>query len=219
MNKLLTYISMFLLVLCISTTTNATPTYVNIGDRIQGIDYNPLTNAGEFTLYDIDTGYEWKSFCLEINSALPQLTYVGGLSDSAIPGGAGGAASTGDPISDLTAWLYISSQTNSLFGYDGSNKDAYDLQNLIWFEEEELTYEATYMDMGQVLQWRTDFALSNWKNAGAVQVVNLYTDSAFKIHAQDQLILTPTVPEPTTLVLLGCGLLFIASLYRKKILN
>lgn len=216
MNKLITCISILLLVLCI-TTTNATPSYVNVGDLIQGTSYNPLNHAGEFTFYDWDTGYEWQSFCLEINSGIPEFSYVGGLSNYAIPGGAGGVTSLGDPISDFTAWLYASSQLDTLFGYDGSNTEAYDLQNLIWFEEEELSTEAIYLDIAQVTQWRDLFALSGWQNNGRVQVVNLYADQLFKLPAQDQLILTPAVPEPSTLLLLGIGLLWASAIGRKRI--
>ena len=213
MNKLIKYLSICLLITYIGTTVNATP--INVGDRIQAISYNPLTNAGEFILHDLDTDYIWGTFCLEINSVIPQFSYVGGISDSAIPGGAGGVTATGDPISDFTAWLYLSAETNTLVGYEGTNTDAYDLQNLIWYEEEELSIETMYLDPIQVNQWRSIFTTLNWTNNGEVQVVNLFADPYFKIHAQDQLIYSFPAPEPSTLLLLGCSLILMGNLYRK----
>jgi len=218
MKSVLRSLCVVLLVLFVTVSCNASPIYdVNIGDQIYGISFNPLTNAGRFSLYDMDTDHLWNSFCLELNSGLPQTTYVGGISDYAIPGGAGGGTSVGDPISDFTAWLYYSSETGGLFDYTGSDVDSRDLQYLIWYEEEEISHEAFYLNPIRVARWRDDFSASGWMNTdNVVQVLNLYVDRGLQVHAQDQLVMSRPVPEPATMFLFSLGLLTLAGFSRKS---
>jgi len=219
MNKII--LSLMILVSVVTIYSNTMASYVfdvAVGDKITMTSYNSLTDAGAFDLLNLDNGYKWNSFCLEKDQTLSQTFFIGSITDYALPGGvAGRVGSFGDPISDFTAWLYMSAETGTLFNYDGGNKDSYDLQNLIWFNEKEIQSESKYYDPTSVTIWYSTFNASGWKNDGIVQVLNMYKDINFTKHAQDQLIMGIAVPEPTTFLLLGGGLLFFVYMGRQKL--
>ena len=210
----------FLVTILISLSNRVEASYVydvDVGDAIKLVSFNNLTGAGALELRKDATGFQWVSFCLEKNQTIPvnQNVYIGSISNYAIPGG-GGAGPSGDPISDYTAWLFMSSELGTLPNYDGGMFDSADLQKRIWLNENEIS-STTYYDETSVILWYTTFAASGWYNDGIVKVLNLYKDTGFTIHVQDQLILgTKTVPEPSTVVLFCAGLLGITLISRKK---
>jgi len=181
---------------------------IEVNDKIEGLVYNPLTDAGEFTFRAVDDGYIWNSYCLEKSVGLPYWSYVGGLSDRTVP--------TDDVLSDWSAWLFREAMLGSLSGFNNNTQDQHDIQYAIWWEENELASAPSYYDPSTVATWRSAFDASGWINDGQVQVVNMYRDVDLTNHAQDQLILANPVPEPTTVMLFCVGLLGLTYTARKR---
>ena len=169
--------------------------------------YNPLAIVGG--------GFE--SFCLEVNEhiGIPE-TVNFAVSQSAIQGGVG---PSGDPISIGTAYLYSRFAAGSLSGYNytpgaGRESRAGDLQNAIWMLEGEVAWNASNFYINYLLTiggFTQATAQANSNGAGNVWVLN-DTDSTGGLR-QDMLVLIPgtnpplEVPEPTSMMLLGSGLL------------
>jgi PEP-CTERM motif len=84
-----------------------------------------------------------------------------------------------------------------LTGYDGTANSANQLQQAIWFiEQESLGASNTFVALATPA-----VGSGEWSGLGPVQVINLvYPDGRY---AQDQLVL---VPEPGILILLGLAL-------------
>jgi len=155
----------------------------------------------------------FQTFCIEYTEHISiGTTYNFSISDRAI---LGGVSSGGDPISVGTAWLYYMFATGQLSGYDyiGSDRsaDAGALQATIWWLEGEAS------DPGSTNEFRSLVTAkfvnpmddNNWQYP--VAVLNLYTSTGGL--AQDQLVL---VPEPSTLLLMGAGLIGIGVFGRKR---
>lgn len=161
-------------------------------------------------------GY-FESFCLEKNE------WIGGSSVAtidwiAIAGGLGGVDQVlgGDPISVGTSYLYHQFVIGSLENYNyvpgsGRQNSAAELQEAIWWLEDELVL--TVDEYGKYANQYVNLVINIFGNdakasadSGPVRVLNVYgIDGSLK---QSQLI---NVPEPTSLVLLGIGLLAMAS--------
>jgi hypothetical protein len=151
----------------------------------------------------------FQTFCLESGEFFsPGITYNVAISDRAI---AGGVVPGGDPISIGTAWLYYMFATGELNDYNygtGRSASAGNLQATFWWLEGEGN------DPGNANPFR-NLILTQFTNSGnamvdnnwfyPVAVLNVTTTNAGS-YRQDQLVLVG-VPEPSTLLLLGAGLL------------
>ena len=164
---------------------------------------------------DYDPSFQ--TFCVEYGeyfySGVP---YYVTISDSAFNGGVG---SGGDPISLGTAWLYYQFATGTLgnynYGSDRSTSAGY-LQDIIWYLEGEVgaitnPVANPFDDMLTTKFESIGNAKADNNGTYSVAVLNLY-DSKGGLR-QDQLVL---VPEPSTLLLLGAGLLGLGLLGRRK---
>jgi hypothetical protein len=200
---------------------------VDVGDYV---DWNDrLTRQGGefgFTVVGGDNdGYSWQTFCAE---------WIEWVSDSEVTGIADnnnyvdpdtGDVGYGHGLTDTTAWLYWSFTENSLEGYYGDSKAKYkdnqeDLQKLIWYTMgQESTYSwyhfDKFNDKDLVEDWLAAAAgayANGWRNDGRVQVLQLGTNQDVLIAATGG----SPVPEPTTIALLGIGLIGLAGMGRRK---
>jgi hypothetical protein len=167
--------------------------------------------GGEFIINDTTSNYQFNSFCVETNEfvSFGSPFKVGGISGEAVLGGSGGPHP--DPLDPRTAYLYYHFRMGDLTGYDygaaGRASSADQLQQAIWYiEQENLGVNNAFVALAT-----TAVNTGQWSGLGPVQIINLqYPDGP---PAQDQLVL---VPEPSTLLLLGAGLLGLGILGRKK---
>ena len=159
----------------------------------------------------------FQTFCLEYREYFNTNTpYNITISDRAMYGGVG---SSGDPISVGTAWLYQQFTTGALGNYNyGSNRStsAGYLQEIIWYlEGERSNYSLSnpFDDMLITQFGSISNAIADNEGKFSVAVLNIY-DSNGGFH-QDQLVLAP-VPEPSTILLIGSGLIGFGIFGRKR---
>ena len=207
-NGILIFLLSIMLCMTLAMCQSAYADPISAGDIITLSDGPGTTNGGEFRVYH-NGGYQFNTFCLERNEyfSFGQNLTVVGISDKAIQGGVG---PDGDPIRPMTAYLFtqFSSGTYSLYDYGaGRDASANAMQLAIWFIEGEWIQPLTDL----ALAFYDDAFRADWKNIGNVRVLNLVNASGGL--AQDQLVM---VPEPSTLLLLGAGLLGLGILGRKK---
>ena len=158
------------------------------------------------------SGNVFQTFCLERNEVLSPGTYNWSLGSAAHNGGVGGATNNSDPISAATALLFSKFWSGTLVNYAGHSYNytagsgrvasAAELQDAIWFLEDELT--SSQMDHNSTAWAWAQQALSDAGTStsiGNVRVLTL-TDTDGGRH-QDVLVLIPLPPA----AMLGLGLL------------
>jgi hypothetical protein len=176
----------------------------------------PVAGSYVTMLEDWDVPYSmqynnetYQTFCLEYNVYFtPGNTYyVESVGDYATGGGGGTITEgKGDEVSDDTKWLYAAYMSGVFDGY----ATAMDVQQAIWYLEGE---NEGFVDAWNYLS-TFSFDASGW-HVIAVNIVTMDENGNFVEENQTQLVGSP-VPEPTTMILLGTGLIGFGFANRRK---
>ncbi|PID72504.1 MAG: hypothetical protein CSB34_01800 [Desulfobulbus propionicus] len=181
-------------------------------DEVTLTDSFGSVNGGEFNVFVNDsTEVNYISFCLEKHEYVSMGTpyTISSVADYAENGGEG-AVDDKDYVSDATKWVFWNYLFKGTFG-DRSEELANNVQNTIWFLEEEITLAE--MGDASATWYSTNVAVvTDYTISGTVKVLNLKDDNG--IYKQSQLI--GEVPEPSTMLLFGTGLAGLASFARRK---
>jgi hypothetical protein len=197
---------------------------VAAGNTIKLTDGYPGTQ-GPFlgtVLTGAAAGNTFASFCLEIDQhfSYGQTLWVGGVTDHTVSNIAvAGPSQNGDVLSSATAWLFTQFYNNSLSGYSATSTDNNALQNSIWALEDEISAASltgsakTWYDAAKTA---TTGPNATWSGLGNVRVLNLFQDSTYRTHAQDQIYMVSSVPEPGTYAMMLAGLGLMGTIARRR---
>jgi hypothetical protein len=176
------------------------------------------TLGGLFKIKNLDKNIEIYSFCLELDEYVSYAKYVFDADDDIVWKG-GKNTNDGDQISGSTKWLY--SQYLS-----GTFSDVQALQLAIWYLEDEYNDVATDLD-----GWKSWYISKTNNSALADKAGDYITQALLKSDYTNSGILALdtydggsnqgqsyifNVPEPSTLLLLGAGLLGLGIFGRKR---
>ena len=161
------------------------------------------------------------TFCLELNEYIEIATFgykIWDISYDAIQGGVGGATGGKDTISYETAYVYTNflAGNYSSRGTDDQVKNA--VQAVIWQLEEETINIASGEDYTTIAttilgEAETAVFIGDWTGWGNVRVANIGKNTVWDPYKQSML---TVVPEPTTILLSGLGLLGLGCFLRRK---
>ena len=174
-----------------------------------------------FAIKPGDDLVDFLSFCMERGEQISVgSTYFVESATSARFGGVGGAVNGEDPLDPRTAYLYSAFVNGTLAGYDGSVTAQDALQLAIWRIEEEI--DAAYDGLGNAAARALADAFyqaainAGWQDIGNVRVARLWLNydaaTGYSGVAQDVL----RVPEPGSPLLVGVGLLGLATRSRRR---
>lgn len=194
--------------MCFVANVQAYAYPVSAGQEVYVLKLKGTTNGGLFGIYAWGSDdLLFSTFCIETN----EYVYTGknnkhrveALNTAAVHGGSGGPDP--DPLDARTAYLYDNFSRGTLSGFDGSTTAIDDLQKAIWYIEQE--NGGVNNDFVSLAQSAIDNG--DWSGIDPVRVVNLQRWASVNgqyqwVDAQDQLV---TVPEPSTMLLLGFGLI------------
>ena len=199
--------------------------YPSVGDYIQfAYDGGNANGGGAFQIspsseYPSVSFTPFSSFCLERDeyidigdaSELEHDYFIWNISKEAIAGGVN--TDEGDPLDPKTAYLYNNYLTGAYSGYADQNQMKNELQWAIWYIEEEVTF-FKYTGAKDFYTEAKNAVLSGaWSGLGNIRVLNIGRHSIEDLYRQDMLV---AVPEPTTILLSGLGLLGMGALLRRK---
>ena len=222
--KKVTILIVFALIGMLVSGTLVNADTISAGDRIMLVN-GPGSPGGEFGIRKwtgtIYSGVLFETFCIQGTEYIDfnsEGFIVQSITDHTILGY--------DQISDATAYLYYQFRMGSLYdnigniydGTTGTTASPNALQNAIWQLEDE-NWNSSVLEEFWYNQ-ALNAVVDGWRNDGKVQVMNLVwatTRNGFRegTNAQDQLVLAP-VPEPSTILLIGSGLIGFGILGRKR---
>ncbi len=174
--------------------------------------------GGEFSVYAPPGSNQplFTTFCIEPNEhiSLGSTYYVGSVTTTIKYNG----GTQPIDLNTFSAFLFHEFARNSwsqaIFDYNDANARKADdelLQNAIWHFQYGGYGTAT---TNEFIKYAEDWASQKgWTGTGDVAVMNLWGDRNYTEKKQDQLTL---VPEPTSLLLMGFGLVGLAGLRRKE---